>query len=221
MKCKRLILGILLIFASVCLFSEEVKKSEENKESIFTVILSKATEEDICKKIQENKYSKAEINSTDSNGYTPLYLAIDSGKPKVMEFLLKKGANKNKITNIKVRDRSGRKILRCSPVLYASWKGNKDCLSLLLEKGAKVNIESDMILPTSDGITYIRLLLPIDAAFYNRRNIKFNDIHDLLATKELDYQHYHFSGRKWGYGKYKTHDLLKEYGLLKNNTSNK
>lgn len=221
MKCKRLILGILLIFASVCLFSEEVKKSEENKESIFTVILSKASEEDICKKIQENKYSKAEINSTDSNGYTPLYLAIDSGKPKVMEFLLKKGANKNKITNIKVRDRSGRKILRCSPVLYASWKGNKDCLSLLLEKGAKVNIESDMILPTSDGITYIRLLLPIDAAFYNRRNIKFSDIHDLLATKELDYQHYHFSGRKWGYGKYKTHDLLKEYGLLKNNTSNK
>ena len=81
--------------------------------------------------------------------------------------------------------------------------------------GSKVDIESDMILPTSDGITYIRLLLPIDAAFYNRRNIKFNDIHNLLSTKELDYQHYHFSGRKWSYGKYKTHDLLKEYGLLK------
>ena len=32
MKCKRIILGFLLIFASVCLFSEEVKKSEENKE---------------------------------------------------------------------------------------------------------------------------------------------------------------------------------------------
>ncbi len=215
---KKIILLICVLFSvSIFLYSEEVKISNDVKESIFDVIISDNSEEEICKIIKENKYSNTELNAVDANGYTPLYLAIDCGKRDVLELLLKKGAQKNKITNIKLRDNSGIKILRCSPVLYAAWKGDVECLSLLIDKGANVNVESDLVLPKSDGITYIRLLLPLDAAFYNRRNVNFGEIYDLLAHK-MDMYHYHFSGKKWAYGKYKTYDLLKEYGLLKEST---
>lgn len=219
MNRRKIVLGILLTcFISSFAFSEEKASAEEaleNKEiSLSEWIVSDKTEEEICEFINTSKLKKKELNAKDESGYSPLYLAIDSGKITVVEALLKKGADKNLISNITIRDKSGRKILRCSPVLYAAWKGDEKCLQALIDKGAKINIESDFIIPTSSNTTYIRLLQPIDAAFYNRRNIDFNKIHKILKNKGIDYSHSHFSGTKWGYGKVITHDLLKEYGLL-------
>ena len=217
MNRRKIVLGILLAcFISSFAFSEENASTEEaleNKEMSLTEwIVSDKTEEEICEFINTTKFKKKELNAKDEAGYSPLYLAIDSGKVTVLEALLNKGVDKNLISNITVRDKSGRKILRCSPVLYAAWKGDEKCLQALVDKGAKTNIESDFIIPTSPNTTYIRLLLPIDAAFYNRRNIDFNKVHKILGNKEIE--HSHFSGTKWGYGKVVTHDLLSEYGLL-------
>lgn len=192
-------------------FSEKVK---ENKETVFDVIQSKRSEEEICEYLKIQKLSKKELNEKDQNGYSSLYLAIDTGKAAVLEILLKKGAEKNLTTNLTIHDKTGRKILRCSPVLFAAWKGDVKCLKILMEKGSKLDVESDFIIPTASNTTYIRLLNPIDAAFYNRRNIDFNAVHKQLASKKINYEHIHYSGPKWAYTKIKTHDLLKEYNLL-------
>ena len=219
MNRKKIVIGMLLIcFISSLAFSEGEaveEVAEEETKSLSEWIISDKTEEEICEYINNNKFKKKELNKKDEEGYSPLYLAIDSGKVLVVETLLKKGADKNLVSNISIRDKSGRKILRCSPVLYAAWKGDANCLQALVDKGAKINIESDFIIPTSSNTTYIRLLLPIDAAFYNRRNIDFNSVHKILKEKEINYYyHSHFSGTKWGYEKVVTHDLLEEYGLL-------
>lgn len=221
-NCKRsCALFFCFIIASFpAVFAQEAseppaeKIAEEIREDIFDVIVSDKTEDEICEIIQKNKYSKKELNKTDENGYSPIYLAIDTKKPKVLSVLLQNGADKNQIANLKIRDKSGRKILRCSPVLYASWKGNADCLKILLEKKAKSKIESDFIIPTSRNTTYIRLAEPIDAAFYNRRNIDFQQILKTLGKENIDFQHEHFTGPKWAYSRVKTYDLLKD--LVKN-----
>lgn len=210
----------LLCFAAFSLgsvvFAQEVDESsieesaEKIREDILDVLASDKTEDEICEILQKNKYSKKELNKTDENGYSPIYLAIDTGKSQVLSVLLQNGADKNQIATLKVRDKSGRKILRCSPVLYASWKGEADCLKILLDKKAKVNIESDFIIPTSKNTTYIRLAEPIDAAFYNRRNIDFQQILKTLGKENIDFEHEHFTGPKWAYSRVKTYDLLKD-----------
>ena len=208
MNKRKLFIGILFMcFISRLVFSEDNR-------SLSDWILKGKTEDEICEYINKTQFKKNELNAKDSLGYSPLYLAIDTGKTAVVKTLLKKGADKNLISNLAVRDKSGRKILRCSPVLYAAWKGNINCLQVLIDKGAKSNIESDFVIPTTSNKTYIRLALPIDAAFYNRRNIDFKSVHKILREKKIDYSHSHFSGTKWGYGKVVTHDLLKEYGFL-------
>ena len=215
MKFKKCISAIFIcmIFFSYG-FSQEVAEEKDKKETVLDVIQSERSEEEICDYLKNNKISKKELNAKDENGYTPLYLAIDSGKSAVLETLLEKGAKKDLTTNLNIHDKSGRKILRCSPVLFAAWKGEVKCLEILMNKGSVLDIESDFIIPTASNTTYIRLLNPIDAAFYNRRNIDFNAVHKQLASAELNYEHIHYSGAKWAYTKIKTHDLLKEYNLL-------
>lgn len=200
----------LMAFTPVHLFADE---NNPQKENLIELILSDKTEDEICSVIQSIKYKKSEINVKDENGYSPLYLAIDTGKVEVLKVLLKEGAKKNEITNLTMRDKSGKTVLRCSPVLYAAWKGRTECLSYLLEKGSKANIESDIIIPAGENSTYLRLLNPIDAAFYNRNKIDFNEVHKILSAS-VDYQHIHFSGPKWAYTRIKTNDLLNEYNLL-------
>lgn len=211
---KKLVILLSIFCLFFNLFAEEKDIEGEKVNSLFNLIVSENSEEDICNIINQNKYSKKDINEQDNNGYTPLYLAIDTGKVHVLDLLIKKGANKNQIVNLTLRDKSGKTILRTSPVLYASWKGDINCLQFLLDKGSKTDIESDIIIPAGDNPTYLRLLTPIDAAFYNRKQINFNEIHKILLSKEIDYQHIHYSGKKWAYTRIKTYDLLKEYELL-------
>ncbi len=224
MKNRKLLISIFLFtFIFVTGYADEIETDLPVEEGVIEdsvektlsqIITSNMTEEEICAYLETNKISRKQLNQKDENGYTPLYLAIDVGKADVLNALIKKGANKNQITNLTIHDESGRKILRCSPVLFAAWKGNVACLEALMSKGAKLDIESDFIIPDSNGIVYIRLLTPIDAAFYNRRNIDFEAIHKQLATKELNYSHVHYSGKQTSYTRVLTHDLLEEYNLL-------
>lgn len=211
---KKLLFLCLLSLTLFTLGAKEIEQSRTSKDALFELITSDKTEEEICNLINSNKYTKKIINEKDENGYTSLFLAIDNDKPMVLELLIKKGAKKNVTTNLIVNDKSGRKILRCSPVFYAAWKGKLNCLRLLFEKGAKHNIEADIIVPSGENSTYLRLLMPIDAAFYNRKNIDFNETHKILSSKNIDYEHIHFTGKKWAYTRIKTSALLKEYDLL-------
>ena len=224
MKNRKLFISIFL-FTLIFLtgYAEEIETDlpveegvveESLEKTLPEIIISDMTEDEICAYLETNKISRKQLNQKDENGYTPLYWAIDVGKENVLNALIKKGANKNQITNLTIHDETGRKILRCSPVLFAAWKGDVACLEALMSKGSKLDIESDFIIPDSSGIVYIRLLNPIDAAFYNRRNIDFETIHKQLATKELNYSHVHYSGRQTSYTRVLTRDLLKEYDLL-------
>ena len=182
--------------------------------ALTEIILSDKSDEEILSFLKTNKISKQAINQKDKNGYSALYLAIDKRRAGVVNKLISKGADKNQITDITIRDKTGRKILRCSPVLYAAWRGDVECLHKLMNKNADTQIESDFIIPTTPEPTYIRLLCPVDAAFYNRRSIKFSAVYNQLKEDKLDLEHSHFSGTPSDLSEVKTIELLKKYDLL-------
>lgn len=222
MKVKRIIVLLIFVFSCFCAMysQEEVVETEQVEEekkdeelTLEELILSEKNEEEICKEILTKKYSKKSLNQVFADGYSPLLLAIHNNKIEVFKTLISKGANVNQVSSFVLRDdKSERKFLRCNPFLYAAWKGNLDCLQILLENKAETNVEADLIIP-AEYSTYIRLILPIDAAFYNRKNIDFNAVHKLIQST-VDYEHTHFSGKIWAYGKVKTEDLLKEYNVF-------
>lgn len=216
---KKIIFWFLIfLFSGTALgFAEEVVSEpdeEEKVETLFEIIVSERTDEEICEMISSTKFKKIELNATDENGFTPLLTAIDKERPSVVYELIKKGANPNQVTNITLKEKAARRILRCSPALYAAWKGNIDVLNVLNANKAKFDIEADIIIPDGEHSVYIRLITPLDAAFYNRKNMDFNIVHRTLKECGVVYWHIHFSGKKWAYAKIKTRDLLEEYDLL-------
>lgn len=195
-------------------FVDITPKPAGSYEALTELILSDKPDSEVIKYLKENKLSKEDINQKDKNGYSALYLAIDKGRAGVIDKLISKGADKNQITNLTIRDKSGRKILRSSPVLYAAWKGDAACLKRLMKKNADSQIEADFIIPTSPEATYIRLLYPLDAAFYNRRSIDFSSVYKELSEDKLNLEHSHFSGTKNDLSEVRTIELLKKYDLL-------
>ncbi len=69
-------------------------------------------------------------NAADSNGYTPLLIALRTGNPDTLLLLLKLGADPNK-TNKKDR----------TPIYTAIYQDNVDAIRSLVKFGAKVNTE--------------------------------------------------------------------------------
>ncbi|KAF5294357.1 hypothetical protein FQR65_LT10810 [Abscondita terminalis] len=72
------------------------------------------------------------------DGRPPILYAADYGQADVIEYLIHLGADVNS------KDKHG-----ITAILAAIWEGHKDCVKLLLEKGAK----KDGVAP--DGTTYI------------------------------------------------------------------
>ena len=68
----------------------------------------------------------ANVNSHNPWGETPLHWAANDNNKKVVEILLKKGANVNCASD----------TLKITPLMYAAEKGNKDIITLLLKSGA-------------------------------------------------------------------------------------
>ncbi|KAG5897835.1 hypothetical protein JTB14_011835 [Gonioctena quinquepunctata] len=73
----------------------------------------------------------ADVNAVDSSGQTSLTKAIRRGSLNVSKQLLENGANPSHVVT------KGTK--RTTPLIFACLSQNTDCLSLLIEHGAKVN----------------------------------------------------------------------------------
>jgi ankyrin repeat protein len=95
----------------------------------------------------------ADVNAKDKGGKTPLHKASWKGHESVISLLLEKGADVN------VKDKDGKTPLHCAcgyngresivswggetPLHNASWKGHESVISLLLERGADVNVKDN------------------------------------------------------------------------------
>ena len=76
--------------------------------------------------------TKVNINALDSEGLSPLHLAVIEGNIAVTNLLIDEGAN------IEIKDSQW----KSSPLLYACQNGRLKIVKLLLEKGAAINAKS-------------------------------------------------------------------------------
>lgn len=98
----------------------------------------------------------ADVNATDSDGETALYLAALEGNTEVANLLLEKGANVN------ARDKNGVTVL---PRL-CSLNSNDylDMIKLLLEKGVDVNIRANLKISAWEAIVWGHPETPLGVA---------------------------------------------------------
>ncbi len=102
-------------------------------------------------KVKELLGQGADIESTDKDGYTPLYFAALGGNAEIVEHLLDKGA-----------DFAACKDKWHRPLLHdLAWRGDREMIELLLSKGAEV----DMAMLNSSGE---RRATPLVFAFNHR-----------------------------------------------------
>jgi HEAT repeat protein len=73
------------------------------------------------------------VNAKDSNGTTPLHIAVWEGRKELVELLLAKGADVNARTN----------PMGSTPLHFAASDGRKDLVELLLAHGADVNAKNN------------------------------------------------------------------------------
>ncbi|CAH8520026.1 unnamed protein product [Schistosoma mattheei] len=87
--------------------------------------------------IKENMNNLSGVNSTFKNGRTLIHYAADYGQKEICDYLIRNGAD------INVNDSFG-----VTPLLAAIYEGHIDCVSLLLNNGAKLGL-------APDGSTYV------------------------------------------------------------------
>uniref|UniRef100_A0A3Q0KHR8 Putative myotrophin n=1 Tax=Schistosoma mansoni TaxID=6183 RepID=A0A3Q0KHR8_SCHMA len=87
--------------------------------------------------IKENMKNFSGVNSTFKNGRTLIHYAADYGQKEICDYLIRNGAD------INVNDGFG-----VTPLLAAIYEGHIDCVSLLLNNGAKLGL-------APDGSTYV------------------------------------------------------------------
>src|SRR5262245_19065056 len=108
----------------------------------------------------------AEIDATDNRErLTPLHCAVDGCHPKMVELLLRKGANANALTNYQV-----------SPLGKAAAKGRRDLMDLLLTRAAPV--EGDLLVAAGTGrIELVEVLLSHGALVNPRKGGRTTPLH--------------------------------------------
>ena len=74
--------------------------------------------------------NKINPNFETDNGYTPLYIAIYKNHPKIAELLLTYEANPNP---------KGKDDMGCTPLIWASIKGEKSLVDSLIQNGARLD----------------------------------------------------------------------------------
>lgn len=74
----------------------------------------------------------AEVDSESDGGFTALHKAIKANNPKIVDFLLCAGADVNK----------AHRLTRETPLHEAAYRGYCECAKVLLEAGAKVDVEN-------------------------------------------------------------------------------
>jgi ankyrin repeat protein len=127
--------------------------------------------EDIEPLIIKNKYL---INQKNTDYYTPLMCAASQNKIKIVELLLKYGANPN-INNYSNR----------SPLFEAVYHQNYDMVKLLIENGADINIRERLSTLTHNiSIKYGNSILGYAKKTFNRPII--DHLEDLNAIEEYE-----------------------------------
>ncbi|OUM56812.1 hypothetical protein PIROE2DRAFT_49229, partial [Piromyces sp. E2] len=99
---------------------------------IFNIKCKKQFCDEELNDLSKNCILKSDINYQDNNGNTALLYACKLNSKKIIELLLKNGADTN-IVNHKNK----------SPLMYSCKNGNKNCVDMLLEYHAKLDIESN------------------------------------------------------------------------------
>lgn len=127
--------------------------------------------EDIEPLIQNNKYL---INQRNTDYYTPLMFAASQNKIKIVELLLKYGANPN-INNYSNR----------SPLFEAVYHQNYDMVQLLIKNGADINLRETLSTFIHNiSIKYGNSILGYAKKTFNRPIIK--SLEDLNAIEEYE-----------------------------------
>lgn len=123
------------------------------------------------KEIDDLIQAKANINSQDKNGHTPLMLAIlNSNDSAVVEALIKAGSN----VNFRNETAFGLTPLMCA----ASSNKNEAVIKLLVKAGADVNARSEKLggtTPLMMAAAYTRNPAVVEALIAAKANIKARD----------------------------------------------
>jgi len=108
---------------------EKIKKEKERKKHIIAEFFKSVNAGEL-KNVESLIPQIGDVNVRNSKGKTALHIACLSGRSKMVELLLKNGANVNII------DQSG----KLSPLHEAVMSGNKLIVAFLLEKGAMKDV---------------------------------------------------------------------------------
>eukprot|EP00833_Pecoramyces_ruminatium_P002820 jgi/Orpsp1_1/1176852/evm.model.c7180000059273.1 len=155
---------------------------------IFNIKYGKSLSNKELNFISKNCIIKSDINYQDANGNTALLYACKLNNKKIIELLLKHGANTNIVNN-----------KNKSPLMYSCKNGNKSCVDMLLKCSAKLDIET-----YDDGKTAFKYAcgsgkLPViktliqhkainnkfnysDAFNYAPQNELFDDVYNILQS---------------------------------------
>lgn len=79
---------------------------------------------------------KVDINMTNYEGHTPLYAAAQYGYLNIVEYLVRKGADKEKAE----KDPNGPTDEAATPLYVACQNGNLDIVKYLVERGANMDV---------------------------------------------------------------------------------
>ena len=118
--------------------------------------------------VKQHLASGADVNTKDSIGTTPLFLAVIKGQKETVELLIAEGADVN-----------AKHMGGWTPLHRASGNGHKEIVELLIDKGADVNAK--IALGPNQGKT------PLDWAIGRRRI----ETADLLRTHGGKYSKIH------------------------------
>ncbi len=123
---------VLFIFGSIFIFSStDAKESFKSEATEKLKVISESMVADDITEIQKLIEAGADVNVTNSNGETPLYVASSKNQTEVVKLLLEAGADVNK----------GRIEDGYTPLHVAS-HGNFRVVKLLLDAGADVNVKA-------------------------------------------------------------------------------
>ncbi|ORX42837.1 ankyrin [Piromyces finnis] len=155
---------------------------------ILNIKYGKQMSDEECQNLSKNCILESDINHQDDNGNTALLYACKLNNKKIIELLLKNGANTN-LVNVKNK----------SPLMYSCKNGNKSCVDILLQYHAKLDIESNSSGKTafkyacgSGKLPVIKTLIQhkainnkrhySDAFNYAPQNEFFDDVYHLLQS---------------------------------------
>ena len=127
-KVYMLVVLIMCCITNLCF-------SGGNSEQLYTTDLIEAIKEEDINAVTELLNNGANVEEADSEGNTPLYIAVINGNPELVSLLLSFGANPNYVHPYNYD----------TALLVSLWNNNKTIVNLLLENEADPNLAGNYI----------------------------------------------------------------------------